>query len=319
MLKLRLVNRDKANHLKINVIWQIIKLGRLKFLIGGFILFSFGSLLALLSNAKFILQKFLLGYAILFMAQLSVSYSNDYFDVDVDRYNIPTAFSGGSGILQENPELREFARWFAITLMGISVILGIIFTVLFSYSVLFLIFVIFGNLLGWYYTAPPLKLVYRRYSEIVTVIINLIIPAMGYFVLKGGFDTLFLIFILPLTLYGVDFIVNVEIPDMEGDRIGNKNTLVVRRGRRFSFIVIAFSLFLTTLYFLILSAINLSPILIDFRLITLFSLLPLSLGFLGLVKRSIDRDLATRLVGSNLLSLYSLLLMTDCYLIILLN
>jgi len=43
-------------------------------------------------------------------------------------------------------------------------------------------------------------------------------------------DLLFLIFVLPSMLYSLAFIVSVEIPDLESDRLGGKNTLIVKRG-----------------------------------------------------------------------------------------
>lgn len=306
--------------MKFETISKIIKLGRLKFLIGGFLLFSFGALLAVLSGAEFILNRFLLGYAILFMAHLSVSYSNDYFDVGVDRYSKPTAISGGSGVLLENPELRTFSKRFAIVLMSLSMILALIFTILFSYPASFPILVLFGNLLGWYYTAPPLKLGYHKLSEIVIVLtVGFMVPGIGYFVLKKEFDILFLIFVLPLMFYGLSFIISVEIPDMEGDSLGNKNTLVVRKGRKFGFTLIAFSLSLGTLYFLILGTMNLVPTIINFLLIALFSLPPLCLGILGLLRRPTDRNSATKLVSRIVSSFYLFILMVDCYFAILLN
>ena len=99
----------------LNTVSKIIKLGRFQYLLGDFLLFTMGALLAILLNAEFVLSKFVLGYAILFTAHLSVHYSNDYYDADVDQHTSPTVISGGSGILVENPELKEFAKWFSIT------------------------------------------------------------------------------------------------------------------------------------------------------------------------------------------------------------
>ena len=61
--------------------------------------------------------KFILGYMIVFIAQLSVSFSNDYFDIEADRFTKKTLFSGGSKVLVEHPELRRFSKWLAISLI----------------------------------------------------------------------------------------------------------------------------------------------------------------------------------------------------------
>jgi 1,4-dihydroxy-2-naphthoate octaprenyltransferase len=299
---------------------KIILLGRLKLPIIAFWVFSFGVLLAAVSGGTLVLDRFLLGSAIILTALLSVNYGNDYFDVDVDRHNKPTAISGGSGILLENPELRRFARSFAIFLMELSVVLAAVFAILFSFPVFFILFVVLGNLAGWFYAAPPLKLSYRGFSEIVTVIaVGLMTPGMGYFILKAGFDMTFGVFTLPCALYALAFIINVEIPDLEGDRTGGKKTLIVLKGRKFGFFITAFSLSVSTLYFLVISTTNLLTSLADFRLIALFSSVPLLTGFVGLIRRPEDRDSATRLATCNVATISFFLLIVDLYFVILLS
>lgn len=306
--------------MNIKMILKIVKLGRLQFLIRGFLLFLFGALLAVVSGATFGFDRFIVGYAILFMAHLSVSYSNGCFDIDVDRYATPTFFSGGSRVLVENPELHRFSKWFAVGLICLSLTLAIFFIMVFSYPVTFLLFVIFGNFLGWYYTAPPIKLTYRGLGELSTMITaGLFIPGMGYLVIMGQFDFSFVLFVIPLLLYGLAFIINVEIPDIEGDRLGNKNTFIVRKGRRVGFVVIGISLSLVTLYFLVLSLINVMPTLFDFRLITMFSLIPCSLGLFSIIKRPDERKLATKLVMGNLSSLFVVILTLNFYFLFLLK
>lgn len=293
---------------------KIILLGRLKLPIIAFWLFSFGALFAVVSDATFVLDRFLLGSAIIIAALLSLNYGNDYFDADTDQYNKPTAISGGSGILLENPELRRFAKWFAISMMGLSVTLATVFTVLFNFPLTFILFVVLGNFAGWFYAAPPLKLSYRGFSEILTVIaVGFMIPGMGYFILKAGFDIAFSIFILPCALYALAFIINVEIPDLEGDRKGNKKTLIVLKGRSFGFIITAFSLSVATAYFLVISTTSLLKTLIDFRLIALFSSAPLLTGLVGLTKRPEDRDSATKSATYNVAAISLFLLLVNVY------
>lgn len=202
---------------------QILKLGRLKFPLNGLLLYSIGTLLAIISVSEFILSKLLMGYAIYFTTILSVSYSNDYFDINVDKNYGPTPISGGSGILIPKPELREFSKWFAIFLIALSIILAVLFISLFSYPMTFLISVILGNSLGWFYTAPPLRLSYRGLSEITAIVtLGLITLWMSYFTLKATIDGLFLTFAFPSTFYVLAFILSVEIPDLEEDKLGEK-------------------------------------------------------------------------------------------------
>ena len=93
---------------------KIIRLGRFQFALPVFMVFSCGALLAVLTKEAFNLTKFLFGYLIFFSAQLSVQYGNEYFDYDADRSTIPTFFSGGSKVLQENENLKVFKLLFLL-------------------------------------------------------------------------------------------------------------------------------------------------------------------------------------------------------------
>jgi 1,4-dihydroxy-2-naphthoate octaprenyltransferase len=180
-------------------------------------LFAFGALWAVLMGAPVYLSRILLVYLVLLPAHLSISYSNDYFDIDVDKYDKPTLFSGGSGVLVDHPELRKPAKWTAITLILCSLALGIVFQILYSFPIWFLGIVLLGNLLGWFYSAPPLRFAYRGLGELsMAVSIGLLIR-FGYLVTSGQINMDGLLFIIPLMLYGLAFILNVEIPDMESD------------------------------------------------------------------------------------------------------
>jgi 1,4-dihydroxy-2-naphthoate octaprenyltransferase len=140
---------------------KLLQVARPQFIISGLALFIFGAAWAVLLGAPFSLARTFFGYLILLPAHLSISYSNDYFDVDVDKYDKPTFFSGGSSILVDHPGLRKPARWIAITLILFSVALGIVFQTLYSFPIWFSGFVVLGNLSGWLYSAPPLRLAYR--------------------------------------------------------------------------------------------------------------------------------------------------------------
>ncbi|WP_321421402.1 prenyltransferase [uncultured Methanobacterium sp.] len=298
-----------------NTILKIVRLGRLQFILGGFLFFCAGALLALLLNAQFNLEKLIMGYAALFAAHLSVSYSNDYFDFEVDQFQKPTRFSGGSGVLVTNPELREFSKNFALLLMGLSIFLAIITTILFQLPVSFFILILGGNLLGWYYSAPPLRLSYRGLSELATVLTGFIVPGIGYVILMGKLDLNFLIFAIPLMLYELLFIINVEIPDMEADSLGGKKTAVVVHGRQFGFIIGAIAAVMATLSFLFMPLINLNISSINWTIITIFSLIPLGLGVLSVRKKPVNRKSAIKLVNHNLLSLSIFIILVNTYFI----
>lgn len=304
--------------IKTGTLIKIIKLGRPQFVVGGFLLFCVGALLAVLFNAEFILSKFIFGYTILFTAHLALHYSNDYFDVNTDQYTSPTPISGGSGILIQNPELQNFSKWFAVTLIGISLTLAIIFLSVYSYSILYFIFVLIGNLIAWFYSAPPIKLSYRRLGEIATVLTGILLPGMGYFTLMGTLNLPFFIFSIPMAFLMLFFIDSVEMPDMEGDKLGNKITLIVAKGREFGFKLIAVAAILISVSFVLIPFTNQFPPIIDFRILTAISLIPLSLGIIELIKRPSDRESASKFSNLNIASLFIVAILINSYFIILL-
>ena len=177
---------------------KIIKLGRPMFLFDGFLLFVMGALLAVIFNAEFSLAKFVMGYSILLLCHLAVHYSNDYYDFKTDSLSGTSTVSAGSGILIENPELKQFSKRFAIALNLLSVILAAAFIVIFSYPIEFFLLAVFGNFLAWFYTAPPLKLAYNRLGEFSIALNGVLLPSAGYFTLLGMLTIAMLIFTIPL-------------------------------------------------------------------------------------------------------------------------
>jgi len=109
------------------------------------------------------------------------------------------------------------------------------------------------------------------------------------------------------------------MPDMEGDKLGGKITLIVSRGRAFGFKLIAFSAFLITISFLIIPYSNLFHPSIDFRIFALISLIPLTLGIVELQKNPIDRESATKYSSLNIASLFAVGILVNLYFIYLIK
>ena len=141
----------------VNNLLKFIKLGKPQFAVGLFFYFSLGALLGVLFNAEFVLSKFILGFAIIFLSTWAVHYHNDYFDFESDHFGTPTAISGGSGVLLEHPEWRNKSKIMGITLIGLAIGISALFTYLFSYPITFVLFVIVANLIAWFYAAPPFQ------------------------------------------------------------------------------------------------------------------------------------------------------------------
>jgi 1,4-dihydroxy-2-naphthoate polyprenyltransferase len=294
---------------------KFIKLGKPQFAVGLFFYFSLGALLGILFNAEFVLSKFILGFAIIFLSTWAVHYHNDYFDFDSDHHGTPTAISGGSGILIEHPEWRNKSKIMGITLIGLAITISVLFTYLFSYPITFILFVIIANLIAWFYAAPPFQLSYRGLGEFGNSAIGLLFPGLGYFALIGTLNLPFFIFAIPMLFLQLLFTLSVEIPDMEGDRIGGKKTWIASKGRKFGFKIIVISGLLATISFLILRYTNLFPAIIDFRIIAFISLLPLSLGIIEIIKMPLDKLSATKYCIYNLAAIFASIILINIYFI----
>jgi 1,4-dihydroxy-2-naphthoate octaprenyltransferase len=206
-------------------------MGRIHLLFGGFLFYLLGVLTAVAAGYPPSPDLILLGYTILCPAHLSVHFSNDSFDLEGDRLGKPTAVSGGSGVLPLRPDLQRRARDIALLLMGISFLLGIwaYFTVLPTPGLPAIL--VLGNGIGWFYSAPPVRLSARGLGEAATACaIGILIPGMGYLAVAGGLDATFLIASLPLIFLGIAFILAVELPDREADALSGKRTFIVRHG-----------------------------------------------------------------------------------------
>jgi len=283
---------------------KLLRVGRLQFLISGLALFVLGALLAVRLGATFSLPRLILGYLVILTAQLSVHYSNDYFDVAMGRAGGTTPFSGGSGVLLEHPELRKPALWIAVALIGCSLGTGLFFLIDYRYPFWMFGFVLIGNLLGWFYSAPPFRLSARGLGELAfTFIGGVLIPGMGYLVMKRKLDSAGAFILIPLLLYGLASILSVEIPDMEADRQGDKRNWVARQGRAFGFSLVGLCLLVATGYFFTFPSLSMRQVPLDLHVLGLLSLLPLSAGMLGLIRQPLQRQPATRIAIWTVLSL----------------
>lgn len=295
----------------------LFRLARPYFLIPGFMLYLMGYLLAANGGASFGMEKFVFGYFILGTAQLSVSFSNDYFDRHADVESVKTAFSGGSKILIEHPELEQTALRIAVLLLGVSIVGGAVFTVVFRFPLWLFIFVLCAGLTGWFYTAPPLKFAYRGLGELAAMlVIGFFIPGMGYFVSSGSLDYLFYVFVFPLICYGLFFILTVELPDVECDKTAQKRNVPVKYGTKTGKRICVLANILGTTSLLTILFTGAISKMFDPTLIAVFSFLPLIASIMGVNANPEDRDAINQQVTVNIGALILFLLLTDANLLL---
>jgi 1,4-dihydroxy-2-naphthoate octaprenyltransferase len=295
-----------------NVI-RIVKLGR--FIAHAVILvYLLGTLFAVLVGASFDVVKFIVGYVILFTGVLAAVYTNNYNDVAIDRHAIHTFFSGGSSILIDHPELMKTTRYVALGLYGLSIFLGFLFVVVFSYPVTFFIYVLLGNFLGWCYTSPPIKLVYRGFGELATMLgAGFIIPGFAYFIIRGTIDAPFVLFSIPFMLLCFALSLYLELPDRNADRIGHKHTLVVRRSEHLGFLLGFTTTCLVIFYFVFLAVFPILAVPLNFWLITIFFGLPVVVGGWSLMKYSTDPTKIAPIVLRAVTSIFLVFILLDVY------
>ncbi len=302
----------------IKKIRYIIKLGRFRFLAGGFFLYCMGALLASVYQNEFSVFLFIVGYAVMMPAHLSLSYSNNYFDQYVDQYNTPVSISGGTKILIDHPELKQLSKYIAIGLILLSVLIAAVVVIILGYSWWFFAFIVFGNLVGWFYTAPPLRLAYQGLGEIANMInMGFLMPGIGYWIINGSIDFFYLVFAFAFLWYGLEFMIIVESPDMEGDQLGGKQTLIASKGRRFGYRLLVIAVMISTLYFFFLAFVGWYQTYINFYIIALLSLLPLIVAIRGWFQHPYEKKKSTKIAQRNMMVLILFVIIIDIYFVFL--
>jgi 1,4-dihydroxy-2-naphthoate octaprenyltransferase len=213
-----------------------LRLGRLHFLIGGFVFHALGIVIALYRGASFEPRIFLWGQAAITATQLATHYSNDYFDLDADRANrTPTRWSGGSRVLPENQLPARTALFAAIALSTFALMSGIVLEINLADAPLALPLILLALGLSWAYNAPPFRLHSRGLGELTTAIL---VPVMtiflGFYIQSQHFEPLPFLAAFPLACLQFTMLLMIEFPDTEGDQSVGKNTLVVRLGGQYA-------------------------------------------------------------------------------------
>lgn len=228
----------------------LIRLGRPKFLAGGVILYWLGVAMAWYSGVGLRWREAVWGQFIVTFTQLMVHYSNDYFDFEADAQNpTPTAWSGGSRVLQAAMLPRQTAKIAAIVLAVVVIVAIVLLALIANPGPLAVSMLVVAFVLSWQYSAPPLRLHSRGVGEIAgAFVVSGLTPLVGFYLQTRQLTALPILASLPLCCLQFNMLLSVDIPDLEGDAAVNKRTLVVRLGRpkiaRLYVTVLAFAYFL---------------------------------------------------------------------------
>src|SRR3954471_11010456 len=207
-----------------------LRLGRPRFLVGGFVLYGLGGALAVAGGAVFDPWRYAWGQLVVTATQLMTHYANDYFDLEADRANrTPTRWSGGSRVLPDGALAPEVALRASRVLLLIAAGAALVMARRVGVGPLLLSAAMIG--LAWGYSAPPLRLCARGLGELTTaLVVTLLVPLFGYDLQAGVLAApIFFATAVPCALQFA-MLLAIEFPDAAGDAAVGKRTLVVRLG-----------------------------------------------------------------------------------------
>ncbi len=213
-----------------------------------------------------------------------VNVSNDYFDhwTRNDEVNpIPTPVNGGSRTIQ--------AGLMSSTKVGL---VGILFFIAGSLIALYINLasdglvlpglLLIGVFLGFFYTAPPLKLAYRGLGELAVAIgFGPLFVLAAYYIQTHQLSLEPIIVSTPIAILIMLVLFINEFPDYYADKKVGKNTWVVRLGRKKAFKLYKILIYATYAAIVVLSIYNL------WLLITLLTL-PIALKAIKVAEENLQ-------------------------------
>lgn len=168
-------------------------------------------------------------------AHLGVNLANDYYDYlqGADQHNqYRHPFNGGSPHLvegREKPELIRTLTWLSFALAAFCGLL-LMWRVDGGIGPVFWL-AIAGFVGGFFYTAPPLKFVYRGLGELFILFNFGVLPVLGaYYVQTGRMALSPILGGAVVGLLTTNILYINQFPDYQSDRDAGKATLVVRLG-----------------------------------------------------------------------------------------
>ena len=215
---------------------------------------------------------------------------NDYFDHksgndEINKYYGP--FSGGSRVIQD-----KLIKPRSILIVGISSfiivsLVGLYFVIFVNLHLLW--FGLAAVLLGYFYTASPLRLAYRGLGEILVFLKAGPLAVCGSYLLFTGNITLEALLIsIPQGLLITAILFINEFPDYEADKLAGKRHMIVRIGRekaRIFYAVLIIAIYLSVLIPVIL---QLMPV----YLLAIFITLPLAVQAVSITLKNYNDERA---------------------------
>ena len=208
-----------------------------------------GAYFAGVGDGLFNILNFVLCILGVLIAHLSVNVLNDYFDykdgTDEENNDYFQQVSGGSRAIELGLITLAGTKRLGITLTIVALLIGgvILFSTNPANVDAVLMITLIGLFLGYFYTAPPLRLVARRGLGELTIFLTfgpLITLGTAFAIFNGDLSMaqehlMNCLYIgIPMGLLTTNILLINEFPDMKSDTKTNKNHLVVTFGKKAS-------------------------------------------------------------------------------------
>ena len=208
-----------------------------------------GAYFAGVGDGLFNILNFVLCIFGVLIAHLSVNVLNDYFDfkdgTDEENNDYFQQVSGGSRAIELGLITLAGTKKIGIILTIVALLIGgaILFSTNLANVDAVLMITLIGLFLGYFYTAPPLRLVARRGLGELTIFLTfgpLITLGTAFAIFNGDLSMaqehlMNCLYIgIPMGLLTTNILLINEFPDMKSDTKTNKNHLVVTFGKKAS-------------------------------------------------------------------------------------
>lgn len=215
-------------------IYGFWSMGRPPFLLGIIPIYLLGTVQSLHDGYEIRILFLITGLLLVWLVQLMTHYINEYCDLATDlATETPTRISGGSRILVDGMVPKDMARIAGIVSLLLAIFLAIAMILLLGAGKWSLAFAGAGILLGWLYSASPLKLDSRGFGEVNIVLVSsFLVPGLSYYLQTSAINPQLLAISAPVGLITFALTLATELPDLEADRATGKRTLVVLLGRK---------------------------------------------------------------------------------------
>ena len=161
--------------------------------------------------------------------------SNDYFDhksgCDEANEEFARPFTGGSRLIQEGLLSPREVLGEALVAYALAAAIGLYFIIVRGPAILLL--GVIGAFSGFFYTAPPFKLVHRGVGEIfIGLNFGVLLTLGSYFVQTGTFAVEPAVASLPVAFLITAVLYINEFQDYNADKSVGKNHWVIRLGKK---------------------------------------------------------------------------------------